>query len=32
VLNGTLSERGIIAPMTPKINNPLMKELKDNYG
>lgn len=32
VLNGTLSEKGILAPMTPKINNPLMKELKDVYG
>lgn len=32
VLNGTLSEKGILAPMTPKINNPLMKELKEKYG
>lgn len=32
VLNGTLSEKGILAPMTPQINNPLMKELKEKYG
>lgn len=32
VLNGTLSEKGILAPMTPKINNPIMKELKEKYG
>ena len=32
VLNGTLSEKGILAPMTRKINDPLMKELKDEYG
>lgn len=32
VLNGTISERGILAPMYPSLNNPLMKELKDNYG
>lgn len=32
VLDGTISERGIIAPMTAKINDPLMKELKEKYG
>ncbi|KAG8409172.1 saccharopine dehydrogenase (NADP+, L-glutamate-forming) [Metarhizium acridum] len=32
VLNGTLSEKGILAPMTAKINNPIMKELKEKYG
>lgn len=32
VLNGTLSEKGILAPITPKINNPLIKELKEKYG
>lgn len=32
VLNGTLSEKGVLAPMTPKINDPLMKELKEKYG
>lgn len=28
VLNGTISERGILAPLSPEINNPLMQELK----
>ncbi|UNI19046.1 saccharopine dehydrogenase (NADP+, L-glutamate-forming) [Purpureocillium takamizusanense] len=32
VLNGTLSEKGILAPMSPKINDPIMKELKEKYG
>lgn len=32
VLNGTLSEKGILAPMSTSINNPLMKELKENHG
>lgn len=32
VLNGTLSERGILAPMNGKINGPLIKELKEKYG
>lgn len=32
VLEGTISEKGILAPMTSKINDPLMKELKQNYG
>ena len=31
VLNGTISEKGILAPMSPKINDPLMAELK-KYG
>jgi len=31
VLDGTISEKGILAPMTPKINNPLIAELK-KYG
>ncbi|KAK1580673.1 saccharopine dehydrogenase [Colletotrichum navitas] len=31
VLNGTLSERGVLAPMSSKINDPLMKDLKE-YG
>ncbi len=31
VLDGTISEKGILAPMTKKINDPLMKELK-KYG
>ena len=32
VLDGTISEKGILAPLNPKINNPLMKELKEKYG
>ena len=32
VLSGALSEKGILAPMTSKINNPLMKQLKEKYG
>ncbi|KAM0251908.1 hypothetical protein ACHAQJ_007970 [Trichoderma viride] len=32
ILNGTLSEKGVLAPMTAKINNPIMKELKEKYG
>ncbi|KAK1965632.1 saccharopine dehydrogenase [Colletotrichum eremochloae] len=32
VLNGTLSEKGVLAPMSSKINDPLIKELKEQYG
>ncbi|KAK1717870.1 Saccharopine dehydrogenase [Colletotrichum lupini] len=32
VLNGTMAERGVLAPMNSKINDPIMKELKDKYG
>jgi saccharopine dehydrogenase (NADP+, L-glutamate forming) len=32
VLDGTLSEKGILAPMTPEICRPLMKTLEDKYG
>ncbi|KAF8865840.1 putative Saccharopine dehydrogenase [Acephala macrosclerotiorum] len=32
VLDGTISEKGILAPMSSKINDPLMKELKEKYG
>ncbi|KAM0435190.1 hypothetical protein ACHAPT_003280 [Fusarium lateritium] len=32
VLDGTLSEKGILAPMNGKINNPILKELKEKYG
>ncbi|KKY14995.1 putative saccharopine dehydrogenase [Phaeomoniella chlamydospora] len=32
VLNGTISDRGILAPMNSKINDPLMKELVEKYG
>ena len=31
VLDGTISDTGIVAPLTPKINNPLMVELQ-KYG
>ena len=31
VLDGTISQKGILAPMSPKINNPLIEELK-KYG
>lgn len=32
VLDGTISDKGILAPMSSKINDPLMKELKEKYG
>ncbi|KAJ2906638.1 saccharopine dehydrogenase [Zalerion maritima] len=32
ILNGTLSEKGVLAPMNGKINNPIMKELEEKYG
>ncbi|KAI2633153.1 saccharopine dehydrogenase [Hypomontagnella submonticulosa] len=32
VLDGTISEKGVLAPMNSKINNPLIKELKEKYG
>jgi saccharopine dehydrogenase (NADP+, L-glutamate forming) len=32
ILNGTYSERELLAPMSSKINGPLMKELKEKYG
>ena len=32
VLDGTISEKGILAPMSPSINKPLMRELKEKYG
>ncbi|GAD99825.1 saccharopine dehydrogenase [Paecilomyces variotii No. 5] len=32
VLNGTISDKGILAPMSSRINDPLMKELKEKYG
>jgi saccharopine dehydrogenase (NADP+, L-glutamate forming) len=28
-LDGTLAEKGVLAPMSSKINDPLMKELKE---
>jgi len=32
VLDGTLAQRGVVAPMTPQVNNPIIKELKEKYG
>ncbi|KAI1181054.1 Apo Saccharopine reductase [Nemania sp. FL0916] len=32
VLDGTISQRGIIAPLSGNINGPLMKELREKYG
>ncbi|KUI52856.1 Saccharopine dehydrogenase [NADP(+), L-glutamate-forming] [Cytospora mali] len=32
VLDGTLSEKGVLAPMSWSICEPLMKELKEKYG
>lgn len=32
VLDGTISEKGVLAPMNSKINDPLIKELKEKYG
>lgn len=32
VLDGTISDKGVLAPMNTKLNNPIMKELKEKYG
>ena len=32
VIDGLISERGVLAPMNPALNKPLMKELKEKYG
>jgi saccharopine dehydrogenase (NADP+, L-glutamate forming) len=32
ILNGTLSKRGLLAPMSSEINDPIMKTLKEEYG
>ena len=32
VLDGTISGKGILAPMSLEINDPLMKALKEEYG
>lgn len=32
VLNGTITDKGVLAPMNAKINTPLMKELKEKYN
>ncbi|KAI5961639.1 LYS9 [Candida pseudojiufengensis] len=31
ILNGTLKQKGLLAPMTSDINDSIMKELKDDY-
>lgn len=32
VLDGTIKGPGLLAPMLPELNDPIMKELKDKYG
>ncbi|KAH8887025.1 Saccharopine dehydrogenase [Thozetella sp. PMI_491] len=32
VLDGTISDKGVLAPMNEKINEPLMRELREKYG
>lgn len=32
VLNGIIKQRGVLAPLSGKINEPLIKELKEKYG
>lgn len=32
ILDGTLSKKGLLAPMSSDINDPIMKTLKDDYG
>ncbi|KAJ9155406.1 Saccharopine dehydrogenase-like protein [Pleurostoma richardsiae] len=32
VLDGTISDKGILAPLNEKINEPLMRELREKYG
>ena len=32
VLDGTISEKGVLAPLNAKINEPLMKVLKERFG
>lgn len=32
ILDGTLSKKGLLAPMSSEINDPIMKTLKDDYG
>ncbi|KAG7665739.1 LYS9 [[Candida] subhashii] len=32
ILDGTLSKRGLLAPMSSDINDPIMKTLRDKYG
>lgn len=32
ILDGTLSKKGLLAPMSSELNDPIMKTLKDKYG
>ena len=32
VLDGTIKGPGLVAPYSPEINDPIMKELKEKYG
>lgn len=32
VLNGMIKQRGVIAPMSGEINEPLINELREKYG
>lgn len=32
VLDGTISDKGVLAPMNAKINDPLIKVLKEKYN
>ena len=32
VLDGTIKGPGLVAPYSPEINNPIMKELKEKYN
>ena len=32
VLDGTISDKGVVAPMEPRINDPLRKALKERFG
>ncbi|KAJ3526571.1 hypothetical protein NM208_g11127 [Fusarium decemcellulare] len=32
VLDGTISDKGILAPLHDSINEPLMRALRENYG
>ncbi|MCJ1371582.1 Saccharopine dehydrogenase [NADP(+), L-glutamate-forming] [Loxospora ochrophaea] len=32
VLDGTIKQKGILAPITRELNDPIMKELKETYG
>ena len=32
VLSEQFSDKGVLAPMSPKINGPIMRELEEHYG